>query len=119
MAAIRSSLAPAHIAAKLAHRPVEGAERQAMRALAEAGHGRNAIAKTFRRGGPTVSRYCRDLLPAPERGPLRLLMILDIVESSTLPRPVLAQQLGYRNAASLGVVLTRARKVRAGLKRSS
>lgn len=112
MAAARSSFAPAQIAAKLARRPVEGAERQSMRALAEAGHGRNAIARTFRRAGPTVSRYCGDLLPAPERGPLRLLMILDIVEGSTLPRAVLAQQLGFKTAGSLGVVLTRARKLR-------
>ncbi|MEG9524266.1 MAG: hypothetical protein MIL41_00535 [Hyphomicrobiales bacterium] len=119
MSALVSPRTPAGIAAKLARRPVEGAERQAMRALAENGLGRNAIARTFRRGGPTVSRYCGDLLPAPERGPLRLLMILDIAESSTLPRTVLAQQLGFKSAGSLGVVLTRARKARAALKRAA
>lgn len=94
-------------------RPVEGAEIQAMRALAARGLGRNAIARTFNRGGPTVSRHCRDLLPSREQGPLRSLMILDIAERSTLPRAVLARQLGLGSAGSLGVTLTRARRARA------
>ncbi|MGU3387003.1 hypothetical protein ACLBYG_21005 [Methylobacterium sp. D53M] len=92
--------------------PVPADERAQMRAFALDGAGSTEIMGLFGRSRSVVRRQCEGLNQTQVTRRTRMLAILDVVENSDLPHAVLAPQLGYRNAASLGVVLTRARKLR-------
>jgi transposase len=81
-----------------------------LRRMVERGRSMHATAKMTGRSKDMVRRYCGDL--KRERGEARCLEVLRVVESSTLPRAVLAHDLGYANEATLAVILTRARKIR-------
>lgn len=83
-----------------------------MRRMAEGGATAQAIMAAFDRPKTTVRRHCGDALPEPRRGRARLLGLLALAEASRRSRGVLAHDLGFANAASLGVVLSRARQAR-------
>ncbi|KIU33268.1 hypothetical protein SR39_13575 [Methylobacterium radiotolerans] len=83
-----------------------------MRARALEGATVPEIMREFGRPKSTVRHHCAGLLPARIFGPKRLLAILEIAERSTVSRSVLACDLGFANASSLGVTLTRARHAR-------
>jgi hypothetical protein len=93
-------------------KPVTGAERKAMRALASEGASLQSIMQEFDRPKTTVRSHCADLLPRRAFGPAHLLKILEIAERSNVSRSVLACDLGFANAVSLSVTLTRARQAR-------
>lgn len=117
MRRLAPSRSPQHLAGRAAASlatscPVHDDERAQMRAFAADGAGSSEIMGFFGRSRSVVRRHCEGLSQTRVTQRTRLLAVLDIAENSDLPRAVLAQQLGYRNAASLGVVLTRARKLR-------
>ena len=99
-------------APKTAPRPLMLSEVRTMREMAAAGERCDFIAVAVDRSEKTVRRHCRDLLKG--RDFRSAVTVAEIVDSSDLPRDVLARRLGYRNKASLAVVLWRGRRALRG-----